>query len=91
MTNEELVNQINACNTVADQFDFYLKKSKLKQSEMSDVQFVETRRAFYAGFGQMIILLTTKIGDVPDEEEGVDILDGFLTEVREFYEKEYNF
>lgn len=90
MTNEELVNQINACDSVADQFDFYLKKSNLKQSEMSDVQFIETRRAFYAGFGQMIILLTTKIGDVPDEE-GIEILDGFLNEVREFYEKEYNF
>lgn len=90
MTNEELLNQINNCDSVADQFDFFLKKSVLKQSEMSDVQFIETRRAFYAGFGQMIILLTTKIGEVPDEE-GIKILEGFLNEVSEFYKNEYNF
>lgn len=90
MTNEELLNQINNCDSVADQFDFFLKKSDLKQSEMSDVQFIETRRAFYAGFGQMIILLTTKIGEVPDEE-GIKILEGFLNEVSEFYKNEYNF
>ena len=90
MENENLEKGIYNLDNVSAQFDFYLEKSKLKQSEMSDIQFMETRRAFYAGFGQMAIMLTTKIADV-SEEEGVNILDGFLSEISDFYGKETNF
>lgn len=90
MENENLEKEIYNLNKVSDQFDFYLQQSNLKQSEMSDIQFMETRRAFYAGFGQMTILLTTKIADA-SEQEGVTILDGFLSEISEFYNKESNF
>lgn len=90
MPNENFEKGIYNLDKVSDQFDFYLEKSDLKQSEMSDIQFMETRRAFYAGFGQMTILLTTKIADV-SEDEGIKILDGFLSEISDFYEKETNF
>ena len=86
----ELEKEISGALKVADQFELYLKKSNLKQSEMSDVQYVETRRAFYAGFGQMTILLITKIADVPDQE-GVEVMDGFVNEVHDFFQKEFNF
>ena len=74
---------------VSEQFDLYLEKSNLEQSKMSDIQYMETRRAFYAGFGQMVILFISKIGDAP-EDEGVRIIDDILQEVQEFYAKEIN-
>ena len=89
MPNENLEKGIYNLDNVSDQFNFYLEKSNLKQSEMSDIQFMETRRAFYAGFGQMAIMLTTKIADV-SENEGIKILDGFLSEISDFYGKETN-
>lgn len=87
---QELEKEITDALKVADQFELYLQKSNLKQSEISDVQYIETRRAFYAGFGQMTILLVTKIADVP-EEQGVRIMDGFMNEVNDFFQKEFNF
>ena len=72
------------------QFDLYLEKMGLTQSQMSDVQYIETRRAFYAGFGQLLILLLGDIADMP-EEESINTLDELLTESQEFFSKEENF
>ena len=75
---------------IEKQFELYLEKMGLKQSEISDVQFMETRRAFYAGFGQLLILL---MGDISDQNEADAIadLDALFTESQEFFANEENF
>lgn len=75
---------------IEKQFELYLEKMGLKQSEISDVQFIETRRAFYAGFGQLLILL---LGDISDQNEADAIadLDTLFTESQEFFANEENF
>lgn len=89
MTKEEFKAELLQPKSVECQFDFYLKQMKLDQKTMSDIQFIETRRAFYAGFGQMAILFMTRVGDLP-EDEGVEEIQSILTEVAEFMVKEKN-
>ena len=75
-----MTDELNETFIVAQQFELYLEKSNLKQAEMSDVQYIETRRAFYAGSGQML-LLTGKIEQVRIDE-GLMLLDKVLAEVQ---------
>lgn len=72
---------------IHQQFDLYLEKMGLQQSQMNDVQYIETRRAFYAGFGQLLILLLGDIADMP-EEESINTLDDLFTESQEFFKNE---
>lgn len=41
---------------IEDHYKIYLEKVKLKESEMSLVQKIETRQAFYAGVSQFAVL-----------------------------------
>ena len=75
---------------IAEQFDFYLSKMGLKQSEMSDVQYIETRRSFYAGFGQMAAFFISRISDL-SVDEGANEVGKIINEVADFFVKEENF
>lgn len=84
-----MTGELNQTFIVANQFDLYLEKSGLKQSEMSDMQYIETRRAFYAGFGQLLNLMLGPVADL-NEDRGAQVLDGMLNEVIVFCNKERN-
>ena len=73
---------------VAQQFEIYLEKSNLNQADMSDVQYIETRRAFYAGFGQFL-LMSGKVEQLPHEIKE-HVLNDILQEVQAFWAKETN-
>ena len=45
-------------HNLEEQYQFYLKKVKLKESEMGQIQQQEMRRTFMAACGQMFVLLT---------------------------------
>lgn len=52
------MNQFNLEN----QYQIYLQLVNLNESTMSPIQRTETRRAFMAGCGQMLVLMRDEVG-----------------------------
>lgn len=75
--------------SIATHFDFYLEKMDLKQSEISDVQYIETRRAFYGGFIQSLVFSIESVRFLSQGEYS-KIMTDFMNEAREFLSKEKN-
>lgn len=61
----------------------YLKLSELEETKMHPDQIVETKRAFYAGFGSMIVELQ-KFAKI-SEKESHKMMDEVIEEVNGFY------
>ena len=73
--------------TLAEQFDFYLKKVNLKKESMSHVQYTETRRAWYGGVGQILTTSRDDITELP-EKEAIIQLERWWQECNRFWENE---
>jgi len=57
--------------TIKEQYDLYLKLMQLDVGKMSEVQKIETQRAFYGGFGHLLKLLEGIANtEMPEEEAG---------------------
>ncbi|MEI7488602.1 MAG: hypothetical protein WCJ72_14570 [Chryseobacterium sp.] len=62
-------------------YQHYLEKVKLKESEMSEIQRIETKRAFAAGMREMFVVMMTGLG------KGVT-LENYKNELSEFWDTE---
>lgn len=71
---------------IEEYYQFYLEKVKLKEAAMSNVQRVETKRAFMAGMSQMLNMLTKEISAV-NEAEGVEIINNLFNQLSQFWSK----
>lgn len=68
------------------QYGLYLERGGLKEGEMHPVQAVETKRAFFGAWGQLLLLLRD---DMPeDEDEAVKILERMQDQVVNFWLKQ---
>lgn len=65
------------------EYQDYLKRVKLSESEMHPVQKKETKQAFFAGYASMIVILD-KIAIFP-EEIGAEILDNVNQQVMDYW------
>jgi len=65
------------------QFDLYLKLVKLDKRRMSPVQLKETRQAFYAAFGQCLLLLHE--ATVYDEKDAHRVFDCLTAQVSKHF------
>lgn len=76
--------------SVEAQWNLYLKRGGLDPSILPPDQYIETRRAFYAGVAQTLILLRDDITEVSgdDEQKGIAILEGLMREVSDFWQAE---
>ena len=72
-----------------EQWKFYLYVTKQDEARMHPVQLVETRRSFYAGVGQILLLLRDTFGSMT-EEEAVVQLENLLKQVNNFWLKQSN-
>ncbi len=59
--------------TLAEQFELYLKRIKMSKSEMSPVQYTETRRTFYGGVGQILATIRDDVTELPEMEAIVQL------------------
>lgn len=77
-----------AVKTTMAQFwdDYYTKVLKPSGVKEGSIQYIETRRSFYAG-AQSIMGVLTYISDLPDEEVGLRILEGISASMKSFVEK----
>lgn len=71
------------------QYQEYLKKVKLKESEMGETQRIETRRTFMGACGVMLIVLRHDLSALK-EDEAAKMLQNMLDQVGNFFIKEVN-
>lgn len=72
---------------IENQYKLYLKRMKLDENRMPEVQRVETKRVFYGAFGQLLMLLQNDITELSDDE-AFKTLDSMITQVGQFFMNE---
>ena len=60
------------------QYELYLKRMALDESNMHEVQKTETKRAFYGGVTQMLILMCDDIASIEDFNRAVVTIDDLV-------------
>jgi len=65
------------------QYQQYLKRGKISEDMMHETQRIETKRAFYGGFGQALIALRDEISD--DEDAAVAEIQNMYDQVLDFF------
>lgn len=80
---------INNPFNLDEQWKFYLHLSKQDETKMSPVQLQETKRAFYAGIGQLLVLLRDTMFDMTDDD-AVEKLESMFSQVSDFWLKQSN-
>lgn len=73
--------------TVAEQFEAYLKRVGMSKASMHPIQYTETRRAFYAGAGQILTSARDDVSRLP-EDEGILEFERWWQECTDFWNKE---
>lgn len=71
---------------VEKQYQKYLKLAGLNEATLHPVQRVETKRTFFAAFGQALIMLRDEMPD--NEDLAVEQLEAIKNEVNNFFQKE---
>lgn len=69
------------------QYQLYLKRIGVKESQMHPTQKVETKRAFMGACWQMLILLRDDIVEL-DEDKAIEQLQDMINQVQSFWIKE---
>lgn len=71
------------------QYQFYLKKVGLTEKMMHPQQKTETKRAFFAACGQLLVLFRDDLTKLPDDA-AVEKLSGMINQVAGFFITENN-
>lgn len=78
----------NAMSIVEKQYQKYLSIAGLSESRMHPIQKIETKRTFFAAFGQALLMLRDEMPE--DEYLAVEKLEAIKNEVNNFFQKESN-
>jgi len=73
--------------SIEHQYQLFLAKVKLKESEMPLEQKTQLRRAFFAASGQMLLLLKNNLSALP-EKKAVNTLEDMLQQIHVFWNAE---
>lgn len=75
---------------IETQYKIYLERVGLKEGDMSLIDKIETKRAFYAGAGQILLISRDDLVDYckEDEDKAVVIFEEMIQEIGEFWERE---
>lgn len=69
---------------IENQYKLYLKRMNLNEDKMPKTQIIETKRAFYGAFGQLLMLLQNDITSLSDEQ-ALKTLDNMINQVGHFF------
>lgn len=69
------------------EFQAYCKRVRLDLDTCHPTQVIETRRAFFAGIGQLLVFMRDEIG-VMDEDAGVAELERMHDQVKAFWTRQ---
>lgn len=70
---------------VEKMYQEYLKISKQDESKMHPIQKQETKRAFFAGVGNLLMFFKNDITEEQSDEEVLDLFDSLENEVNQFF------
>lgn len=70
---------------IEHQYQLYLKRMQLDESKMHPTQKIETKRTFYGGFTQLLVLLHEDIADIEDEDRAVLTLEDLNTQCEQYW------
>lgn len=68
------------------QYQEYLKRVNLPESKMHPIQRIETKRAFMAAAGQMLITLRDEVSKL-DDDEAVKVMENMTNQVADYWLK----
>ena len=69
-------------------FDNYLKRGGVTKEQMNEVQYTETKRAFFGACGQMLVTLREDIAAIEKEEDAIEQLESMNDQVMNFWLEE---
>lgn len=69
------------------QFTLYLQRAGVTRADLPPVQYMEMRRAFYGGLGQMFFLITQDVGKLKERAQ-METLQSLMDQVGEYWDKE---
>lgn len=72
-----------------EQYRLYLERVGLDESKMPETQRIETKRAFMGACGQLLMLFTNELIEMPDNKSVV-ILDDMIQETKQFWLSQMN-
>jgi len=75
--------------SVEYQFHEYARRVKLDVDKVPKNQWIETRRAFFGAWGQMLMTLKNDLSEL-SEDDGVEVLEKMHNEVLNFWQREVN-
>lgn len=73
---------------IEDQFTFYLEKCQVSKESLSKVQYTEMKKAFFAGFGQSLLVMLEKISKIEPEMDAVEVIEAMNNQVLKFFKNE---
>ena len=68
------------------QWSLYLERVGLKGKKINPNAYREMKQAFFGAFGQSILLLRDEVAALP-EEDGMEVLDGLINQVGNYFHK----
>lgn len=71
-----------------DQYKNYLELARMSESDMHPTQRTETKRAFMAGCGQMLVLFRDVLGAMEDEYKAVLHMEDLFNQVEIYWKNE---
>lgn len=66
------------------QYQLYLKRVKISESQMHPIQRVETKQAFMAACAQMLFLLRDEVAALP-EDEAIEVFEKMKNQVGQYF------
>ncbi len=75
---------------VSAEWHKFIAKVFPKGCKLPPLQRVEMKRAFYAGFGQALVLMHEKVGAM-EESEAVEAMDSLNEEVQTFWSRQVQY
>lgn len=70
--------------SVEHQFGLYAELVKINKKNVSPTQWIETRRAFFGAWGQLLFLMRDDLTQLSDDD-GVDVMETMKNEVVRFW------
>lgn len=65
----------------------FLKKCKLDESQMDEIQRTERKRMFFGGMGNLFVLMDS-ISEIEDDDEGALVLEEVHQQIAAFWESQ---
>lgn len=72
--------------SVENQFQLYCQRVKLKRANVTDTQWLETKRAFFGAVGQFLLMFRDEIAEL-EEDDAVEVMQKLLVETGDWWKR----